>query len=125
MESTKAYIELSQTLTPKLKDLALIVKIYGIYCEVAERYGFKADKVSDNNKQFLFLILWLYSPASLCGGKITKTLRKAISQPLGIEFDNTIYKIRSKALSWYDIYPEFRKECNIAIDEVCKVMADL
>lgn len=124
IKAAEANMQFAQVFMPKLKDLSLIEKIHELYVKVADESGFSGDGTS-NNKQFVFLILYLYSPASLCGGKINRELRKAIASVLGISADTALYKMRATSVSWYETYPEFRKECNRAIEEINRYMTDL
>lgn len=124
MKIAEANIQFAQSFAPRLTNLTGIRKIYDIYVKFAKDSNFKEDG-TDNNKQFLFLILYFYSPASLCGGKINCALRKTIAATLGISADTALYKMRAKSVSWYKIYPDFRRECNIAIEEIENHLEDL
>lgn len=123
-KAAEANIQFAQVFTPKMSDLSLIGKIHQLYVKVADESGFSGDGTS-NNKQFVFLVLYLYSPASLCGGTINRKLRKAVASVLGINADTALYKMRATSVSWYDTYPEFRNECNRAIEEISRQMTDL
>lgn len=117
----EAHLQFSAVFRARLEDLSLIEKIHGWYIETAREHAFSGDGTT-NNKQFVFLILSLYSPASLVGGGINKNLRRAIASALGIKANTAIYKMRSCAVNWYDIYPKFRGECNTAISEVDRTL---
>lgn len=109
-----AHLEFAETLRPKLNDLSMVGQIREWYQQTARECRFKGDG-KGNNKQFVFLILNLYSPASLIGGSINKSLRRAIASTLGITAGHAIYKMRSLAIAWYRTYPRFQNECNTAI----------
>ena len=117
MNVAAAHLAFSEVFRARMDDLALIEKIHGWYIETAREHSFSGDGTS-NNQQFVFLILELYSPASLVGGGINKNLRRAIASVLGIRANTAIYKMRSMAVHWYNIYPKFREECNTAVSEV-------
>lgn len=117
----EAHLRFSEVFKAQLDDLGMIEKIHGWYIETAREYGFCADGTA-NNKQFVFLILNFYSPASLVGGGINKSLRRAIASTLGIKANTAVYKMRSIAVNWYNVYPKFRAECNTAITEVQRTL---
>lgn len=124
MKAAEANIRFAEAFAPRLTDLSLIAKIHEMYVGFARESGFNADG-TDNNKQFLFLILWLYSPASLLGGRINKELRSSIATALGISASTALYKMRSTSVSWYETYPEFRNECNLALEKIDAYLSDL
>lgn len=117
-----ANLEFAEAMRPKLNDLTMISQIREWYQEVARDARFKGDGKA-NNKQFVFVILNLYSPASLIGGCINKSLRRAIAQSIGITASHAIYKTRSTAVAWYKTYPRFRNECNMAITKIDEYLA--
>lgn len=123
-KAAEANIKFAEAFAPRLTDMSLIEKIHQMYVTFARESGFSADG-TDNNKQFLFLILWLYSPASLMGGKINKHLRRVIASALGINADTALYKMRSTSVSWYETYQEFRRECNLTLEHIEKHMSEL
>ena len=55
--------------SPRLKDLSLIPQIYSIFEELKG----KEIKVSDR-KEFIFVIIYLYAPNKLFGGKMPQGL---------------------------------------------------
>lgn len=123
MNVAAAHMAFSEVFRARMKDMAMIEKIHGWYIETAREHSFSGDGTS-NNKQFVFLILNLYSPASLVGGGINKNLRRSIASALGIKASTAIYKMRSNAVHWYKIYPGFREECNTAITEVGRTLLE-
>lgn len=58
-------------------------------------------------KVFLFVVLYLYSPQALCGGKMPSGLRKAISGAMGIN-GNVISYNCSDLLFMFKVYSSFR-----------------
>ena len=119
----EAHLTFSEVFRARLGDLGMIEKIHGWYIETARENHFSADGTT-NNKQFVFVILNLFSPASLFGGGINKQLRRTIAAALGINASTAIYKMRSTAVNWYNIYPKFRGECNVAISEVERTLRE-
>lgn len=117
----EASLAFSAVFRPAATDLSKIAPLYEKYTALAREKEFRADG-QRNDKQFVFAVLHLYSPASLCGGIISRKVRRAVAESLGIKADTAIYKMRSIAVSWYGTYPLFRSECNIAIQAFCEAL---
>lgn len=117
----EASLTFSTVFKPLVEDISKIASLRESYVTFAREQGFHADGRS-NDKQFIFAILHLYSPASLCGGAINKKLRRAIANSLGVKADTAIYKMRSAAVSWYDTYPLFCGECNLAVKRLREIL---
>ena len=66
---------------PVLKDKSLIHEIYKIFVELLNERGCppNIDSVTQR-KKFIFIILYLFSPSSLAGGKMTAGLREEMSK---------------------------------------------
>ena len=75
--------------TPILKDKSLIHEIYKIFVELLNERGCppNIDSVTQR-KKFIFIILYLFSPSSLAGGKMTAGLREEMSRVLGVLYQN-------------------------------------
>ena len=69
---------------PILKDKSLIHEIYKIFVELLNERGCppNIDSVTQR-KKFIFIILYLFSPSSLAGGKMTAGVREEMSMVLG------------------------------------------
>ena len=67
--------------SPVLKDKSLIHEIYKIFVELLNKRGCppNIDSVTQR-KKFIFIILYLFSPSSLAGGKMTAGLREEMSR---------------------------------------------
>lgn len=84
---------------PTLTDLDQIGRLYGWFQEIMagrERPG-RVDDVS-RRKKFIFLILFLYSPGTLAGGKMAKGVRDRVAGVFDISpvvisnnFNNAIF----------------------------------
>lgn len=112
--AAEASYTFSQVFRAKVEDVSKIAELHTLFEKVSSENGFRADG-RNNDKQFVFAVLHLYSPASLCGGGINKRLRRAIAAAVGVRADTAVYKMRSTAVSWYDTYPLFYSECNTAV----------
>lgn len=98
----------------KVSDLSMIPELYNEYLHIAERYKFNNDERSCNRKQFLLVILALYNPGTLFGAELSKDLRMTVKDTFGRKSDTLVYEIRKLARAWFDTYPGFKKESNIA-----------
>lgn len=104
----------------RVDDYSLIPGLYEEYLSIAERYHFQNDQRSGNRKQFLFVMLALYSPSSLFGAALSKGLRNAITETFGNKSSTLIYETRDLAVSWYKTYSGFKGETNIAYSEIVR-----
>ena len=67
--------------SPILKDKSLISETYKIFIGLLNERGCPADIDSvTQRKKFIFIILYLFSPSSLAGGKMTAGLREEMSR---------------------------------------------
>lgn len=114
---TAATIKYNDVFAPKLTDLTLIPKLYDWYCECADSNKFTAD-VNSRKKQFVFVVLILFSPPSIFGGKIRKSLRNALAFTFGITDGTAIYKMRDKAIAWQSTYKVFASETDKAYGHI-------
>lgn len=76
---------------PILRDKSLIHEIYKIFVELLNERGCppNIDSVTQR-KKFIFIILYLFSPSSLAGGKMTAGLRPELARVLGVQSECTI-----------------------------------
>ena len=72
--------------SPILRDKSLIRDIYKIFVELLNSRSLPPciDSVTQR-KKFIFIILYLFSPSSLAGGKMTAGLREEMSRVLGVQ----------------------------------------
>ncbi|MCM1176694.1 MAG: hypothetical protein NC115_06430 [Bacteroidales bacterium] len=116
----EAETQLKRLLKGQLTDLSMIPELYTEYRLISKKYAFHNDERSDNKKQFLFIILALYCPDTLFGASLNKEFRKCIAQTFGRKSATLIYEIRKLSCSWYETYPGFKGETNIAYMEITK-----
>jgi len=99
--------------SPRLKDLSLIPKIY----EIFEQMKGKEIKVNDR-KEFVFVIIYLYSPNKFFGGKMPQGLRRAITKATKITCANVISVTCTELMVLYTTYSDFRR----GVDELMQVV---
>lgn len=65
---------------PILTDLSLIPEIYGWFKEVLSKMGYPPNPESvTQRKKFLFIVLFLFAPSVLAGGRLPNGIRAEIS----------------------------------------------
>ena len=89
--------------SPRLKDLSLIPKIY----EIFEQIKGKEIKVNDR-KEFIFVIIYLYSPNKFFGGKMPQGLRRAIAKTTRATCASVISATCTELMVLYTAYSDFR-----------------
>ena len=79
--------EREQELTkPILLDLSIIPTIFKWYCEIVGNCGLPERRAGSSFRQkFIFIILFLYSPSALAGGKIARGVRDILAGILGFK----------------------------------------
>ena len=90
--------------SPKLKDLNLIPKIYKVFEELKG----KEIKVNDR-KEFIFVVIYLYSPNKFFGGKMQQGLRRAITKATKVTCASVISATCTELMVLYTTYSDFRQ----------------
>lgn len=103
--------------SPKLKDLNLIPKIY----EVFEELKGKEIKVNDR-KEFIFAVIYLYSPNKFFGGKMPQGLRRAITKATKVTCASVISATCTELMVLYTTYSDFRQGVDELIQKVNDVL---
>lgn len=102
--------------SPRSKDLSLIPKIY----EIFEQMKGKEIKVNDR-KEFIFVIIYLYSPNKFFGGKMPQGLRRAITKATKITCASAISVTCTELMVLYTTYSDFRQ----GVDELILKVNDV
>lgn len=111
-ERTKLDDEEKMLSNPALSDYDDIPKIFD-YCHEAYEQLHPRTRVraSEIRRKYLFVILFLYSPKTLAGGKMSSGLRTKIAEALGVEPTN-ISHYHSDIWFYYTVYSDFREDVN-------------
>lgn len=97
--------------TPMLTDRSLIGEIYKQFLHQLSQRDCSPHPASViQRKKFIFIILYLYSPSSLAGGKLLNGLREELSRVLGIPSQSTISDNCADVVFLYQTYSEFSKD---------------
>ena len=99
--------------SPKLKDLNLIPKIY----EVFEELKGKEIKVNDR-KEFIFVVIYLYSPNKFFGGKMPQGLRRAITKATKVTCASVISATCTELMVLYTTYSDFRQNVDELMSKI-------
>ena len=95
---------------PILTDLSFIETLYEWFKEIASS-GPKRDR-SVQQKEFIFIILFMYSPGTLAGGKMKSGLRDKLGDILGIKGKSAISDKLDTLVFSYKMYKYFRQDLN-------------
>ena len=105
--------------SPILRDKSLIRDIYKIFVELLNSRSLPPciDSVTQR-KKFIFIILYLFSPSSLAGGKMTAGLREEMSRVLGIQSKSTISDNCADVVFLYQNYGDFSGDIEYLYTEI-------
>lgn len=113
----QAIEENEKVVSPKLRDLTLIPKIY----ELFEQMKGKEIKVNDR-KEFIFVVIYLYSPNKFFGGKMPQGLRRAITKATKVTCASVISATCTELMVLYTTYSDFRQGVDELIQKVNDVL---
>ena len=94
---------------PILTDLDMIGMLYRWFQEIISQKIFRSGNVTQR-KKFIFIILFLYSPSTLAGGKMKNGLRDKLAEVLGVNAQTTISNNRNNLVFSYQLYKYFRQD---------------
>ena len=104
--------------SPKLKDLNLIPKIYKVFEELKGK-EIKGKEIKVNaRKEFIFVVIYLYSPNKFFGGKMPQGLRRAITKATKVTCASVISATCTELMVLYTTYSDFRQGVDNLINAV-------
>ncbi len=96
---------------PMLTELDLIPTLFRWYCELKGHCGMPQRRAGTRFRQkFIFIILFLYSPGTLAGGKIAKGVRDVLTQVLGFRSPTAVSNLCADVMFYYTNYKDYREE---------------
>ena len=96
--------------TPVLSDLELIPVIYEWFKEVLSEMAFPPQVESiTQRKKFLFIVLFLFSPSVLAGGRMPNGVRKSLEEVFPNVKPCTISNNLADVVFLYQQYKDFRQ----------------
>lgn len=105
--------------TPLLVDKSLIYEIYKIFVEIlSERDCSPCIENVTQRKKFIFIILYLFSPSTLAGGKTVYGIRGEIAKVVGIQSECTISNNCEDVVFLYQNYANFSMDIEYIYTEI-------
>ena len=106
---------------PELKDLSLIPKIYGWFKEILAGRDCSPNPESvTQRKKFLFIVLFLFTPSTLAGGRLPNGVRSALAEVLPEVSPCVISNNIADILFIYQNYKDFRSDIEYIYTEIIK-----
>ena len=105
--------------TPILTDRSIIGEIYKVFVEALNEMNCPPDVDSvTQRKKFIFIILYLFSPSTLAGGKTACGLREEMSKILGVHSKSTISDNCADVVFLYQNYADFSRDIEYLYTEI-------
>lgn len=107
--------------SPLIRDLSIVQIIYQIFTNELQKMGLTPNVMNVmQRKKFIFIILYLFSPAVLVGVKMKSGLRDAISNAVQVKSRSVISDNCSDVVFLYNHYQEFREDIKRLFNAVVK-----
>lgn len=104
---------------PVLSDLELIPVIYEWFKEVLSEMAFPPQVESiTQRKKFLFIVLFLFSPSVLAGGRMPNGVRKSLEEVFPNVKPCTISNNLADVVFLYQQYKDFRQDIDYLYTEI-------
>ena len=118
IRETKARLSKEEDLLsePLMDDLWMVGNIYDLFLSYH-----RSRKSKMVQKQFIFIILYLYSPSALGGSKMRRGLRERIAAVLGCTCSNVSHDYRNISF-YYVTYRSFRNEVNAILHSMLGIL---
>ena len=108
----------SEIAKPVLTDLGMIDTLYEWFKEIAlDGKELPKGNVSQR-KKFIFIILYLYSPTTLAGGKMRAGLREKLAEVFPIKEKSVVSNNTNNLVFSYQLYKYFRQEVERIYKEI-------
>ena len=96
---------------PILTDYSQVGRIYDWFKNLPEDLLLtRQDSV--HKRQFLFIIILLFSPSFLVGDKLKRGLRNELTKVFGFRSPSAVSNLGADVLCWYKSYQGFREKTN-------------
>ena len=98
--------------SPSITDLGKVGDIFELCKEAVKESDPRSNPLSAaNRRKSLFVILYLFSPKTLAGGKMSLGLRNEVARVMNISPSNVSHCYKN-AWFFYEVYKDFREEVN-------------
>lgn len=96
--------------TPALSDLSLMPSLYDWFVEYITPMELRPSELTRRRKQFVLIVLYLYSPSTLNGDRISRGIRGALARLFRMKTPSGISNMISDVIWQYQQYADFRME---------------
>lgn len=107
----------AELIHPTLTDINLVGKLYEWYQEILTTGSEWRDN-SLRRKKFIFIVLYLYCPEALAGGRMKYGLREKIAEVLSISRSNSISNDINNIVFSYQVYKDYRQDVDNIYGEI-------
>ena len=101
-------LELSK---PILADVNQVAQIYDWFKNLPEEL-LLTNQDSVHKRQFLFIVILLFSPSFLVGEKLKRGLRDELTRVFGFRSPSAVGNLSADVYCWYKSYQGFREKTN-------------
>lgn len=118
IEKSKLSEEEKRLIAPILSEKNLIPVIYDHFIEIMKKKN-PSERISSviQRKKFIFIIMFLFSPSTLVGGKMSAGIRDEISKVTGCS--KTLISHNCQDIAFiYNVYSDFRKDVEYIYNEI-------
>ena len=121
IEKSELSEEESKLSSPLLTDKGLIPVIYDHFKDVLSEMDFPpCPDSAHQRRKFIFIILFLYAPSRLAGGKMPTGLRESLKQTLGINSETWISDNIDKTVFLFQYDKELSLSVKYIYEEIMK-----
>ncbi|WP_106827659.1 hypothetical protein [Parabacteroides pacaensis] len=104
---------------PMLTNLSMVEVLYEWFKEILAGRNCPPNIESvTQRKKFIFIVLYLYCPSALAGGKMVKGLREKLANVLGNIAPSVISDNVSNIVFFYQQYKNFRRDVEWAYSKI-------
>lgn len=105
---------------PTLTDLDMVKTLYELFKEsLAGRDCSGRAESTTQRKKFIFIVLFLFSPSTLAGGRISNKIRKVLSEVIGCTPSYISHNVEN-VIFFYQQYKDFRQDVDWVFTEMMK-----
>lgn len=107
--------------TPLLTDTQYIPVIYDWFCELSVPHRIDREELTNPQKaEFLFIILAIYSPITLAGGKLMNGLRDKLAALLGYKSPSAVSNFIAADLYFHYTHTGHKESIDRIYEEIWK-----
>lgn len=110
----------AELIQPTLTDINLVGKLYEWYKEILTTQGSEWKDNILRRKKFIFIVLYLYCPEALAGGRMKYRLREKIAEALSINRNNSISNDLNNIVFSYQVYKDYRQDVDNIYGEIVR-----